>query len=216
MDCSLPGSSIHGFDPRDVGLIPESGRSPREGHGNPFQYSCLENPMHRAWQATVHGVAKGQIQLSDLHRLQNARLPWPSLSSGVCSRSCPLSQWCYPGTSSSVTLFFFHPQSFPTSASLPMSQLFASGDQRIGTSASASVLPMNIQGWFPLGLTALIAMQSKGLSRVFSSTTIQKHQLFSAQPSLWSNLTSMHVYWKNHSFSFDYMNLCQQNNVSAF
>ena len=132
MDCSLPGSSIHGFDPRDVGLIPESGRSPREGHGNPFQYSCLENPMHRAWQATVHGVAKGQIQLSDLHRLQNARLPCPSLSPRACSNSCPLSRQCYPTTSSSVSHFLFCPQSFPASGTFPMSQLFASDGQSIG------------------------------------------------------------------------------------
>ena len=98
------------------------------------------------------------------------------------------------------------PQSFPASGSFPMSWLFASGSQRIGASASVSVPPTNTQGWFPLGLTGWISLQSKGLSRVFSSSTIQKHQFFSAQPSLWSN---SHDYWKN--YSFDFMDLCWQN-----
>ena len=97
------------------------------------------------------------------------------------------------------------PQSFPASGSFPLNQLFTSGGQRIGASASASVLPMNIQGWFPLGLTDLISLLSKGLSRVFSSTTVQKHQFVSTVPSLWSNSTSIRDYWKNHSV--DYMNL---------
>ena len=118
------------------------------------------------------------------HGLQHARLPCPSLSPGVCPSSCPLSRWCHPTISSCVAPFSFCPQSFPASGSFPMSQLFASGVQSIG--ASASVLPMNIQGWFPLRLTGLISLQSKGLSRVFSKTTVQKHQFFGAQPSLWS------------------------------
>ena len=117
------------------------------------------------------------------HELQHARLPCPSLSPGVCSSSCPLSQWCHPAISSSVIPFSSCPQSFPASGSFPMSQLFASGGQGIG--ASASVLPVNIQGWFPLGLTGLISLHSKGLSRVFYSTAIQKHQFFGTQPSLW-------------------------------
>ena len=115
--------------------------------------------------------------------LQYARLPCPSLSPGVWSNSYPLSQWCHPATSFSVAPFLSCPQSFPPSGSFLVSQPFATGGQSIG--ASTSVLPMNIQGWFPLGLTGLI-LQSKGLSRVFSSTTIWKHQFFSAQPSLWS------------------------------
>ena len=119
------------------------------------------------------------------HKLQHSRLPCPSLSPGVCSNSCPLSQWCYLTILSSVAPFSFCPQYFPASESVPMSWLFASGGQSIG--ASASVLPMNIQDWFPLGLTGLISLQSKGLSRVLSSTTVQKHQFFSAQISLWSN-----------------------------
>ena len=99
--------------------------------------------------------------------------------------SCPLSQWCHPTISSTVILFCCL-QSFPASGSFPMSWLFASGGQRIGTSASASVFLMNIQGWFPLGWTDLISLESKGLLRVFSSTAIQKRQFFSVQPSLWS------------------------------
>ena len=99
----------------------------------------------------------------------------------------PLSQWCHPTISSSVVPFSSCPQSFPVSWSFPVSQLFASGGQSIGASALVSVLPMNIQGWFPLGVIGLISLLSKELPRVFSSTTIWKHQLFSAQPSLWSN-----------------------------
>ena len=110
-----------------------------------------------------------------------------SLSPGVCSNSCPLSQWRHPIISSSVASFSSCLQSFPASGSFQMSQLFVSGGQRSEVSASASVLPMNIQSWFPLGLTGLISLLSKGLSRIFSSITIWKHQFFSAQPSLWSN-----------------------------
>ena len=95
---------------------------------------------------------------------QHIRLPCPSLSPKVCSNSCPLSQWCYPTISSSVTSFSSCPQSFPASGSFPVNQFFASGSQRIGTSASASILSMDIQGWFPLGLTCLISLQSKGFS----------------------------------------------------
>ena len=120
------------------------------------------------------------------HGLQHGRLPCPSLSPWVCSNSCPLSQWCHPTISSSVTYFSSCPQSFPASESFPISWLFPSGDQSIGASTSASVLPMNIQSWFPSGLTGLISLLSKGLSRVFNST-VQKHQFFSAQPSLWPN-----------------------------
>ena len=104
--------------------------------------------------------------------LQYARLPYPSISTRVYSNSCPLSQWCYLTISSSATLFSFRLQSFQASRSFPMSRLFASGGQSIGASASASVLPMNIQGWLPLGFTGLISLLCKGLSRVFSSTTI--------------------------------------------
>ena len=112
------------------------------------------------------------------HELQHARLPCPSLSPGVCSNSCPLSQWCHPTIASSVSPFSSGPHSFPASGSCPESRLCTSGGQSIGVSVSPSIFP--IQGWFPLGLSGLISLQSKGLSRVFSSTIIQKHQSFSA------------------------------------
>ena len=133
------------------------------------------------------------------HGLQHAMLPCPSLSPRACSNSCPLSRWCHPTISSSISLFFSFPQSFSGSGSFRKSWLLASGGQSIGASSSASVLPMNIHGWFPLGLTCLISLQSKGLSRVFSSTRVQKHQFFGAQPSLGPTLTSIHDYWKNRS-----------------
>ena len=121
------------------------------------------------------------------HGLQHARLPCPSPTPRACSNSCPSSQWCHPTISSSVTPFSSHLQSFPASGSFLMSQFCASGGQSIGTLASASVLPVNIQGLFPLGLTGLISLQSKGHSRVFSNTTVQKHPFFGTQLSLWSN-----------------------------
>ena len=119
------------------------------------------------------------------HRLQHARLPCPSLSPGVCSNSCLSSQWCHPTISYSVIPFSSCLQSFLASESFLMNQFFASGGQSIG--ASASILLVNIQDWFPLGLTGLISLQSKALLEVFSSTTNWKHQFFSTQPSLWSN-----------------------------
>ena len=121
------------------------------------------------------------------HGLQHPRLPFPSLTPGAYSNSCPSNQWCHPTISSSIVPFSSHLQSFPPSGSFPVSQFFTSGGQRIGVSASASVLPMNIHDWFPLGLTGWISMQSKGLSRVFPNTTVQKHQFFCAQLSLWFN-----------------------------
>ena len=117
--------------------------------------------------------------------LQHPRLPCSSPSPRVHPSSCLLNQWCYPTILSFATLFFFCLQSFSSSGSFPVNQLFASGGQSIGT--SALVLPMNIQGWFPLGWTGWLSLQSKGLSRVFSSTTVWKHQFISIQPSLWSN-----------------------------
>ena len=119
--------------------------------------------------------------------LQHGRLPCPLLSPGACSNSGPLSQWCHPTISSSVIPFSSCLQSLPASGSFPVSQLFTSDGRSIGDSASASVLPMNIQGLFPLELTSLISLHSKGFSRVFSGTTFWKHQLFSSLPSLWSN-----------------------------
>ena len=114
------------------------------------------------------------------------RFPCPSPSPGACSNSCPLSQWCHPTISSSVVPFsFLH--CFPASGFFLMNWLLTSVGQSIGASASASVLPVNIQDWFPLELTGWISFQSKGLSRVSSNTTVQKHPYFSAQPSLWYN-----------------------------
>ena len=121
------------------------------------------------------------------HGLQHSRPPCPSPTPRVYSNSCPVSQWCHQTISFSVVPFSSCLQSFPASGSFPMSQFFASGGQSIGVSASASTLPMNIQDWVPLGWTCCISLQSKGLSRVFSNTTVQKHQFFGAQFSLWSN-----------------------------
>ena len=138
--------------------------------------------------------------------LQYSRLPCPSLSSWVCTNSCPLSQWCHPAISSPVVPSFFCPQFFPASGIFSLSWLLASGSQSTGT--SESVLPVNIQGWFPLGLTGLISLLFKGLSRVFSSTTVQKYSsVFSLLYG--PTLTSIREYWKNHGF--DYMDLCQQS-----
>ena len=118
------------------------------------------------------------------HGLQHARPPCPSPTPRVYSNSCPLSWWCHPTISSSVISFSSCLWYFPASGSFQMSQFFRSGGQSIGVSVSASVLPMNIQDWLPLGLTGWISLQSKGLSRVFSSTTVQKHQFFGTQLSL--------------------------------
>ena len=122
-----------------------------------------------------------------LHALQHTRPTCPSPTPGVSSNSCPLSQLCHPTISSSVIAFSSHLQSFPTSGSFQITQFFASGGQSIGVSASTSVFPMNTQDRFPLGWTGWISLQSKGPSRVFSNTTAQKHQFFSAQLSSQSN-----------------------------
>ena len=148
------------------------------------------------------------------HGLQLARFLCPPLSPWVCSDSYLLSQWCSLTISSSATPFSFCLQSFSASGSFPMSQLYTSGDQSVGISASASVLPMDIQGLFPLGLTGLISLQSKGLPRVFSSSTVWKNQFFGTQPSLWSNSHIFNEHWKNHSF--DYKDICWQSDISAF
>ena len=127
------------------------------------------------------------------------RLPCPSLSPGVCTNSCPLSQWCHPTISSSVIPFSSCPQSFPASGSFPVSQFFTSGGQSIGVSGSASVLPENIQDWFLLGWTGWISLLSKGLLRVFSNNTVQRHQFLRLSFLYSPILTSIPDYWKNHS-----------------
>ena len=121
------------------------------------------------------------------HGLQHTRIPCPWPIPGASSNSCPLNQWCHPTISSSIEPFTSCLQSFPASGSFPVSQFFASDEQSIGVSASASILPMSIQDWFPLGWTGWISLLSKGLSRVFTNTTVQRRQFFGTQLSLWSN-----------------------------
>ena len=146
-----------------------------------------------AWSAAVHGVTKNRTRLSNWTEAgslswgpqsQHARPPGPSPTPGVHPNPCPLSRWCYPAISSSVVPFSSCPQSFLVSGSFQMSQLFTSGGQSIRVSASTSILPMNTQDWSPLGWTGWNFLQSKGLSRVFSNTTVQKHQFFGARLSL--------------------------------
>ena len=131
--------------------------------------------------------------------LQHARPPCPSPTPGVHSDSRPLSQWCHPAISSSVVPFSFYPQSLPASEYFPMSQLFTWGGQSTGVSALASFLPKKSQGWSPSEWTGWISLQSRGLSRVFSNTTVQKHQFFGTQPSSQSNSHIIHDHWKDHS-----------------
>ena len=133
------------------------------------------------------------------HESQHSRPACPSPIPGVHPDSYPLSQWCHPTISSSVIPFSCL-QSFPASGSFPVSWLLTSGGQSIGASASTSVLPKKSQGWSPLEWIAWISLQSKGLSRVFSNTTVQKHQFFGAQPSLWSNSHICTQLLKNHNF----------------
>ena len=134
------------------------------------------------------------------HGLQYTRPPCPSPTPGGYPNSHPLNWWCHPTISSSVVPFSSHLQSFPASGCFPISQFFASGGQSIGISASASVLPMNNQGWFPLRWTGWISLQSKGLSSVFFNTIVQKYQFFSTQLPYSPTLISIYDYWKNHSF----------------
>ena len=136
------------------------------------------------WPSVQFSLVAQSCPTLQPHGLQHARPSCPLPTPGVYSNLCPLSWWCHPVISSSVVHFFSCLQSFPASGSFQMSQFLASGGQRFGVSASTSVFPMNIQDWFPLGWTGWISMLSKGLSRVFSNTTVQKHQFFSAQLSL--------------------------------
>ena len=139
------------------------------------------------WYWTVQFSHSGVSDPLQSHGLQHARTPYPSPNLRVCLKSCPSCRWCHSTISSSATPFSSCLQSFPASGSFPISQFFPSGGHSIGPSASAleaSVLPMNIQDWFPLGWTGLISLLSKGLSRVFSNTKVQKHQFFVTQLSL--------------------------------
>ena len=154
-----------------------------------FHFRLLQNI---AYSSLCYAVIPCSIQFSHSvvsdslwpHELQHARPPCPSPTPGVYPNSCLLSQWCHPTISFSVLPFSSCPQSFPASGTFQMSQLFASGSHNIGVSASKSVLPMNTQDWSPLGWTGWSSLQSKGLSRVFSNTTVQKYQFFSPQLSL--------------------------------
>ena len=184
-------------------------------------YTCNFNNNHDFLKGHSLSLWELKIEFSSLHfsrsvmsdslrphEPQHARPPCPSPTPGVHPNPCPLSRWCHPTISSSVVPSSC-PQSFPASGSFQMSQLFASGGQSIGVSASTSVLPMNTQDW-PLGWTGWISLLSKGLSRVFSNTTVQKHQFFGTQLFYSPTLTSIHDYWKNHSL--DYTDLCWQSN----
>ena len=158
--------------------------------------------MHYTFSIMFSSVQFSRSVMSDSlwpHESQHARPPCPSPTPGVYSDSRPSSRWCHPGISSSVVPFSSCPQSLPASESFPMSQLFAWGGQSTGVSALASFLPKNTQGWSPLGWTGWISLQSKGLSRVFSNTTVQKHQFFGVQLSPSPTLTSIHDRRKNHS-----------------
>ena len=201
MDCSLPGSSTHGIFHQEYW----SG-APLPSPTRVVSYSFLQE-IFQAWNTGLLHCSwifyqlshQGNPTMASLllfsssvvsdslrpNELQHTRLPCPSPSPGACSNSCPSSYWCHPTISSSVVPFSSHLQSFPASGSFPMNQFFTSGRQSIA--ASASVLPMNIQDWFPLGWTGLISLLSKGLSRIFSNPTVQEHQFFGTQPSLWSN-----------------------------
>ena len=152
-------------------------------HTPTFLYTPSSNSNNHMFQFS-RSVLSDSLQP---HGLQHTRLPCPSPTPRAYSNSCPLSQWCHPTILSSVVPFSSHFKPFPASGSFPMSQLFALRSQRIGVSASVSILPMNIQDWFPLGWTGWLSLQSKRLSKVFSNSTVQKHQLFGAWLSLQSN-----------------------------
>ena len=157
------------------------------GEGEDNRY-CVENSFSAIIifsKEFLHQFSRSVVSDSlQPHGMQHARLPCPSSTPGAYTNSCPSSQWCHPTISFSVIPFSSHLQSFPASGSFPMSPFFASGGPNIGVSASASVLPMNIQDRFPLAWTGWISLQSKRLSRVFFNTTVQKHQFFSARLSL--------------------------------
>ena len=148
----------------------------RQPTGESICKSCILSLIFRRWVVSNSMWPQGP---------QHTRLPCSSPTPGAYSNSCPLRQWCHPTIASSVIPFSSCLQSFPLSRPFLMSWFFTSGGQSTEVSASALVLPKNIQGWFPLGLTGWISLQSKGLSRAFSNTTVQKHQFFGVPPSLW-------------------------------
>ena len=167
-------------------------------------------------------IASVSQSVQSLSRVRVFATPWIAVRQASLSitnsrsllQLMPSSRWYHPAISSSVVPFSSCPHSLPASGSFPMSQLFTSGGQSTGVSASASVHPVNTQDWSPLEWTGWMSLQSKGLSRVFSNIIVQKHQFFSAQLSSQSTFTSIHDHWKNHRL--DQMDLCWQSNVSAF
>ena len=174
LPCCLPGDLPHPW------IKPESLISPVLA-SSPLPLVPPGKPLFSISSVQFsHSVVSNSLRP---HESQHSRPPCPSPTPGVYPNSCPSSWWCHPAISSSIIPFSSCPQSFPALGSFPMSQLFASGGQSIRVSASTSVLPMNTQDWSPLGWTGWISLQSKGLSRVFSNTTVQKHQFFSTQPS---------------------------------
>ena len=178
---------------------------------------CLSQNLLHIFLNCQFSVQFSHSVMSDClrpHGLQHTRSPCPFPTPWVYSKSCPLSQWCHPTISPSVLPFSSHLQSFSTSGSFQTSLFFTSGGQSIGVSASASVLPMNIQDWFPLGWTGWISLKSKGLSGVSSTPQFKSINSLALSFLYSPTLTSIHDYWKNHSF--DYMDLCWQRNVSAF
>ena len=193
----IPGSWVVKNLPanaRDMGSIPGLGRSLWEGTDNPLQYSCLGNPMDRgAWWAVVHGVARE----SDIVQLLSHVWLFVTPRTAACQPSLSITNYqsLLKLMSIKSVMPFNHlilccpllllPSIFPSIRYFPVSQLSATGGQNIGASVLASVLPMNIQDWFPSGWTGWISLQSKGLSRIFSNTTVQKNQFFGTQPSLW-------------------------------
>ena len=203
MDCSPPDASIHGDSPgKNIGVgchfLTWGSSWPRDRTkrlssalaGRSFTTEWLNELFTAESPGKLPLICSAQLSCSVVseslwpHGLQHTRLPCPSPTPGAYSNSCLSNQWCHPTISSSVVPLSSCLQSFPASGSFQMSRFSTSCGQSIGVSASASVLPMNIQDWFPLGWTGWISLQSKGLSRVFSNTTVQKHQFFSAQLSL--------------------------------
>ena len=176
MDCSWPGSSVHGIS--QARILEWGAISSCRGFSWPRDYTCLSCLVGGFFMLSHQGNSKSHsVQFSHSvvsdslrpHELQHARPPCPSPTPRVYANSCPSSRWCHPAISSSIVPFSSCPQSFPASGSFPISQLFASGGQSIRVSASASVLPMNTQDWSPLGWTGWISLQSKGLSRLVIS-----------------------------------------------
>ena len=186
VDCRSPGFSVHGI--LHTRILEWVAMPFSRGSYRPRDQTWIFHKASRfftiwATMDQFSSVTQSCLTLQP-HGVQHARLPCPSPTPGVYSNSCPLNRWYHSTISSSVTLFSSCLQSFTASGSFQMSQFFASGGQSTGVSASASVLPVNIQDWFPLGRTGWISLQSKELSRVFSNTTVQKHQFFGTQLSL--------------------------------